>query len=259
MDNSAFFKIGYGLYLLTAREDGRDNGCIINTLQQLTDEPKRIGITVSKQNLTHDMVLRTGVFSVSALSEAAGFDVFRHFGFQSGRDAEKVAGYPGMERAANGLAYLAGPGVSALFSGRVFHTVDLGTHTLFLADATEAQVLSQTDTASYTYYQRHIKPKPAASGGWRCRVCGYVYHGETLPEGFICPLCKHGASAFEKLPSREENSAMKKYVCDICGYVYDEAAGDPDHGIAPGTKWEDVPEDYVCPLCGVGKDNFSEE
>ena len=200
MDNSAFFKIGYGLYVLTAREEERDNGCIINTLLQLTDSPKRISIAVNKQNYTHDMILRTGVFNVSVLSQRTGFDVFQQFGFQSGRNTEKVAGYPGIERAANGVTYLTGP-TNALISGQVFQTVDLGTHTLFLADATEAKLLSSEETATYSYYQEHIKPRPQSTSktGWRCRICGYLYEGDDLPEDFVCPICKHGAADFEKV------------------------------------------------------------
>lgn len=201
MEEKALFKLGYGLYVLTAEEGGRHNGCIINTAQQLTDTPLRLSITVSKQNLTHDMVLRTGRFNLSVLSEAADFKVFQHFGFQSGRTAEKIAGYPGVAYSANGLSYLTGP-VNAYLSAQTFHTVDLGTHTLFLADLTDAKVLTDVDTASYAYYHAHIKPQPApkpAQGGWRCRICGYVYEGEELPPDFICPLCKHGAVDFEKI------------------------------------------------------------
>ena len=259
MDQKALFKIGYGLYVLTALEDGRHNGCIINTAQQLTDTPSRLSITVSKRNLTHDMVMRTGQFNLSVLSQEADFAVFRHFGFQSGREAEKIAGYPGIAYSANGLSYLQTM-TNAYLSAQVFHTVDLGTHTLFLANLTGAEILSDAESATYAYYHARIKPKPEKkAAGWRCRICGYVYEGEELPPDYICPLCKHGAVDFEKIEPLKGESDMKKYVCDVCGYVYDEAAGDPDNGIAPGTKWEDLPEDFVCPLCGVGKDQFSAE
>lgn len=257
MEEKALFKLGYGLYVLTAREGDRHNGCIINTALQLTDTPLRLSITVSKRNLTHDMVLRTGRFNLSVLTEAADFALFRHFGFQSGREAEKIAGYPGVAYSANGLSYLTGP-VNACLSGQVFHTVDLGTHTLFLADLTDAMVLSEEATATYAYYHAHIKPQPEArpaQGGWRCRICGYVYEGEELPPDFICPLCKHGAVDFEKIEDQKGEQAMK-YVCEVCGYTYDEAVGDPDNGIAPGTPWEQVPDSWACPVCGMGKDVF---
>ena len=259
MDPKALFQIGYGLYVLTAKENDRHNGCIINTLQQVTDTPLRISVTVNKRNLTHDMILRSGVFNVSVLSQKATFDVFRHFGFQSGRETEKIAGFQGVAYSENGLAYLSDM-TNAYLSGKVFQTVDLGTHTLFLADLTAAEVLSDVETATYSYYQSHIKPKPQTAdkqSGWRCRICGYIYEGEELPPDFICPLCKHGAVDFEKIDFNKKETSTMKYVCDICGYVYDEALGDPDNGIAPGTKWEDLPADFVCPLCGVGKDQFS--
>ena len=199
MDPKAVFNIGYGLYVLTAREGERHNGCIVNTVQQLTDSPLRIGVTVNKNNLTHDMIARTGLFNASVLSQSVDFEVFRHFGFQSGRTAEKIAGYPGMAVSENGLTYL-GEKTNAYLSGKVFQSIDLGTHTLFLADLTDAQVLSSESSVTYSDYHARIKPKPAAKAkGWRCRICGYVYEGEELPADCICPLCKHGAVDFEKI------------------------------------------------------------
>ncbi|MBQ8579234.1 MAG: flavin reductase [Oscillospiraceae bacterium] len=196
MDNRAMFTLSYGLFVLTAREDGKDNGCIINTAQQITDSPKRITITVNKQNLTHDMVLRTGVFNLSVLSQEATFWVFQHYGFQSGRDVDKFAGLP-VERTENGLAYVEGC-TNAVISGKVISTVDCGTHTLFIADVTDAKVLSDEKSATYQYYFDHIKPKPEPKvKGWVCKICGYVYEGEELPADFICPWCKHGAEDFE--------------------------------------------------------------
>lgn len=198
MNSKAMYAISYGLYILTAREGGQDNGCIINTLQQVTSSPNRIGITVSKQNYTHDMIARTGVFNVSTLTEQTPFAVFRHFGFQSGRNVPKFAGEP--DRAENGVAYVGGVS-NAYLSGRVVQSVDLGTHTLFLADVTGGEVLSGEPSVTYAYYQAHIKPKPepAKKSGWRCRICGYVYEGDELPADFICPVCKHGAADFERI------------------------------------------------------------
>ena len=201
VEPNAMFKLSYGLFVLTARDGSRDNGCIINTVTQLTDSPKRVSIAVNKQNLTHDMVLKTGVFNVSILSEEAPFAVFKHYGFQSGRDADKFSGVPVLARAQNGVYYLP-YSTNAFLSGKVTQAIDLGTHTLFIADVTEARVLSAAPSMTYAYYFETVKPKPAAlqkQTGWVCKICGYVYEGETLPPDFICPLCKHGAEDFEKL------------------------------------------------------------
>lgn len=201
VDNSAFFKISYGLFVLTAREGEKDNGCIINTAAQLTDSPKRIQIAVNKQNYTHDMIVRTGVFNVSVLTEGAQMKAFENFGFQSGRDADKFAGIP-EARTANGVRFVE-EAVNAVISGKVVDSYDWGTHTLFVAEVTEAKVLNNDPSVTYQYYFDHIKPKPAPAAekktGWVCKICGYVHEDENLPADFICPLCKHGAEDFEKL------------------------------------------------------------
>ena len=202
VENNAFFSFSYGLFVLTARDGEKDNGCIINTAAQLTDTPKRISIAVNKANLTHDMIVKTGVFNVSMLSTDAPFGLFQHYGFQSGRDVDKFAGVKGMARATNGVYYLP-YSTNAFVSGKVTQMIDLGTHTLFLADVTEARVLSDVPSMTYAFYFANVKPKPAAlkkQTGWVCKICGYVYEGEQLPADFICPLCKHGAADFEKLP-----------------------------------------------------------
>ena len=198
MNPKAMFSISYGLYVLTAREGNKDNGCIINTLLQVTSTPNRVSIAVNKQNYTHDMILRTGLFNVSMLTTETPFEVFQHYGFQSGRTAEKIVGEP--PRGSNGVAYVAGV-TNAYLCCKVVQTVDLGTHTLFLADVTDGDVLSSEPSLTYAYYHANIKPKPQAApkAGWRCRICGYIYEGDTLPEDFVCPICKHGASDFEKL------------------------------------------------------------
>ena len=196
MDNKALFKLSYGLFVLTAREGEKDNGCIINTAIQLTGSPCRISIAVNKSNYTHDMVLRTGVFNVSVLTEEATFWVFRHYGFQSGRDTDKFAGIP-ENRTENGLRYIDGC-TNAVLSGKVVQTVDCGTHTLFIAEVTDAKVLSNDNSVTYQYYFDNIKPKPEKKKGWVCKICGYVYEGEELPADFVCPLCKHGAEDFER-------------------------------------------------------------
>ena len=198
MDKNALFKLSYGLFVLTAKQDGKDNGCIINTVQQVTSDPMRISVTVNKANLTHDMVLSTGEFNVSVLTEDAVFWIFQHYGFQSGRDVDKFANLP-EARTANGIRFVEGC-TNAVISGKVIQTVDCGAHTLFIADVTEAKVLDSAPSVTYQYYFDHIKPKPepAQQGKWVCKICGYVYEGDTLPPDFICPWCKHGVEDFER-------------------------------------------------------------
>ena len=202
IENGAFRNLSYGLFVLTAREGEKDNGCIINTMAQITTSPNRISICVNKGGLTHDMILRTGVFNVSVLTEKAPFSLFQHFGFQSGRDADKFADPALGARSANGLMYVPGA-ANAFFSGKVISATDYGTHTLFIAEVTEAKALSKDPSATYAYYHAHIKPRskpaPEKKKGFVCSVCGYVYEGDELPEDFICPLCKHGAADFEPI------------------------------------------------------------
>lgn len=197
MDTKALRNLTYGLFLLTARENGRDNGCIINTAIQVASDPTRISIAVIKKNLTCDMILRTGSFNVSAVSTAAGFDLFRHFGMQSGRDVDKFADFSDASRSENGLFYLT-RGANAYFSARVTEHLDLGSHVLFVAEVTEAAVLSQEPSCTYAYYQSDIKPRPqkAEKKQWVCTICGYVYEGEEVPDDYLCPLCKHGKEYF---------------------------------------------------------------
>lgn len=202
----SFQKLSYGLFVLTSREGGKDNGCIINTAAQITTEPNRISIAVNKANYTHDMIKKTGVFNVSILSEKATFDIFKRFGFQSGKDADKFAGYEQhTKRAENGVLYVT-EGSNAFISAKVVDTYDYGTHTLFIAEVTESDVLTEEPSATYAYYFAHIKPKPATVPAteekkvtWVCKICGYVYDGDPIPEDFICPLCKHPASDFERV------------------------------------------------------------
>lgn len=198
---NALRKIGYGLYVLTAREGEKDNGCIINVVAQLTDTPLQILISVNKNNLTHDMILHTGVFNVSMLTEETPLTVFQHFGFQSGKTVNKFEGCENEHRAANGVLYIP-KHTNSYISGKVLQTVDLSTHTLFIAEVTEAAILNDVPSLTYNYYQQHIKPKPAAPAAkttrWVCQVCGYVYEGENIPDDFICPLCKHGKADFVK-------------------------------------------------------------
>lgn len=205
MDNKAMFKIGYGLYVLTAAKEEKQNGCIINTAIQVTSSPNCIAVTVNKANLTHDIIQETGVFNISVISQKAEFSLFKHFGFQSGKSVDKFADFAETGLAENGVFYIK-KFTNAYISGKVKQEVDLGTHTMFIADVTEAEVLDDTPTATYDYYQSEIKPKPEAKAetgdkpkGYRCTICGYVYEGEALPEDFVCPWCKHGAADFEKM------------------------------------------------------------
>ena len=200
MDPVVMQKIGYGLYVLSAKEGEKDNGCIINTLIQVTQTPMRVSITVNKANHTHDMIMRTGAFNVSIISQEAKFDLFTRFGFQSGRDADKFAGFDGVKRTANGILAVT-DSCNSYLSAKLFHTIDLGTHTMFLADVTDGEVLSKAETATYSYYHSNIKPKPEAkkAAGWRCKICNYVYEGEDMPDDYVCPLCKHGKDDFEKI------------------------------------------------------------
>ncbi len=198
----ALYKLSYGLFVVTAKDDTKDNGCITNTVIQASGVPNRIALSVNKANLTHDMILKTGVLNVSVLTEDAPFALFRRFGFQSGRDVDKFADDPDAARSANGLMYVP-KYANALISGRVMQTVDCGSHTLFVCDITECRALSDRPSVTYDYYAKHIKPKPQPAEekkkGWVCTICGYVYEGDPLPSDFICPLCKHPASDFEPL------------------------------------------------------------
>ena len=205
MDKKAMYKLSYGLFVLTARDGEKDNGCIINTAIQAASEPNQLSICVNKANYTHDMIERTGKFTVSVLSEQAVFELFKHFGFQSGRDVDKFTNFTGCARGADGLYYIT-EGTNAYISVTVDKTVDLGSHTMFIGEITDMAVLSDTPSTTYEYYQNHIKPKPQAVGKtdegqtvWRCRICGYEYVGEEIPDDFICPICKHPASDFEKI------------------------------------------------------------
>ncbi len=208
MDKKAMYKLSYGLFVLTSVRDGRDGGCITNTAIQVTSEPNRIAVAINKANFTHDMIVDAKKFNVSILSENATFDVFQHFGFQSGKDVDKFAGYTACKRAANGVMVIT-EGTNAYISVDVEQMLDLGSHTLFIGSVTDIEVLSDAPSATYAYYQDHIKLKAGAENAskkgalppgmhkWRCRICGYEYIGESLPDDFICPLCKHPASDFE--------------------------------------------------------------
>lgn len=203
--NNPLFNIQYGLFVITTRDGGRDNGCISNTVEQVTAQPNRISVTLCKENLTTELIQRSGRFTVSILSETADFELFKHFGFQSGSTVDKFADFTDCRRVSNGDLAIT-RGTNTFLSADVEQVIDLGTHVLFVGLVTEMETLSDVPSATYNYYQEHIKPKPQPVGQtaegktvWRCVICGYEYEGEELPADFICPLCKHPASDFEKV------------------------------------------------------------
>ncbi|MBQ2115282.1 MAG: flavin reductase [Lachnospiraceae bacterium] len=219
MDKKAMYKLSYGLFVLTAKEGEKDNGCIINTAIQAASTPNQMSICVNKANYTHDMIMRTGEFTVSVISQNAGFDMFKHFGFQTGREVNKFADFESCARGKNGILYVT-EGTNAYISVKVDKTEDIGSHTMFIGEITDMEVLSEAPSATYEYYMNHIKPKPQEVGKtqdgqtiWRCTICGYEYVGEELPEDFICPLCKHPASDFEKVIRKKADKEMaNKYA-----------------------------------------------
>ena len=255
MDRESFYKLSYGLFLLTVRAEERDTGCIVNTAIQCASDPKQISVCVINRNYTCALLKQTGVFNLSVLPESAPFELFRRFGMQSGRDADKVAAVvPEARTQGNGIRYL--PEAAAVFSCRVTSSQDLGSHTLFVAEVEDALLLNSEAPMTYAYYQDHVKPKPvprsaATQTGWRCKICGYVFEGETLPEDFICPNCNHGVDDFEKVEEiaaeqainiHEGGKTMKKWVCTVCGYVY---------------EGENPPSE--CPVCHASANKFKEQ
>ena len=198
-DLTALFKIGYGLYVVTSNDGKKDNGLIVNTVTQVTDTPNRVAVTINKQNYSHHVIKQTGIMNVNCLSTAAPFKVFETFGFQSGRTVDKFADCTPL-RSDNGLVFLPRY-INAFMSLKVEQYVDFGTHGMFICSITEARVISNAETMTYTYYQNNVKPKPQTEGkkGFVCKICGYIYEGDVLPDDFICPLCKHGAADFEPI------------------------------------------------------------
>ncbi len=255
MNSKALYNITYGVYLLSANEGGRDNACIINTAVQVANNPTRVSVAVIKGTYTHDMIVATGKCNLSAITTDAPFSLFQHFGMQSGRDADKFADFADVTRSENGLLYLT-KHASAFLSLQITESHDLGSHTLFIGEVVDGEVQSGTENCTYGYYQAVIKaaaPKPSGKSGWRCKVCGHVYEGETLPEDYLCPLCKHGIEDFEKLgdapaavapgsaaPISVPAAGGKKYVCAVCGYVH-EGDGSPEK----------------CPICNAPADKFT--
>ncbi|MBQ8799361.1 MAG: flavin reductase [Lachnospiraceae bacterium] len=222
LNQNALFQIGYGLYLVSANEKGKDNACIVNTVMQVTQNPIRLLVSISNQNLTHDMVKNTGKMTISVLTEKTPFSIYSHFGYQSGKKVDKFEEFEDVTRCANGC-YRLNRNSSAYFCGKVCDSFTLDTHTMFLVDVEDADIVSSQIPVTYDFYQKYVKqpykpvvkkpePTKAASesqtedgtkksetNSYVCKICGYVYEGESLPEDYICPICKHGASDFEKL------------------------------------------------------------
>ncbi len=196
IDTSAMHKIGYGLYVVTVNDGVKDNGLIVNTVSQLTSTPLQVSVTVNKDNYSHDVIKEKGIMNVNCLTVAAPFSVFENFGFQSGRDTDKFQSVE-FTRSENGLPVLK-KYINSFMSLKVCQYVDLGTHGMFICEVTEAEVINSAESMTYAYYHKNVKPKPKAKSlGYVCKICGYVYEGEPLPEDFVCPLCKHGAEFFE--------------------------------------------------------------
>ncbi len=199
IDMNALYSIGYGLYVVTTNDGGRDNGCIVNTVSQAAGTPLTITVSINKSNLTHDTAKKTGKMNVNCLTVDTPFSVFENFGFRSGRDADKFEGIPSW-RGENGLLFLT-DNVCAIMSLEVKDYVDLGSHGLFICSVTAAFEISKDEPLTYAYYHKSIKPKPAPQKkkGYVCKICGYVYEGDPLPEDFVCPICKHGPDDFEPI------------------------------------------------------------
>lgn len=260
-DLNALFNIGYGLYVVTCNDGKKDNGLIVNTVTQVTNTPNRVAVTINKENYSHQIIKETNIMNVNCLSIDAPFKVFEHFGFQSGRNVNKFENC-NTSRSSNNLVFLP-KYINSFISLQVEQYIDLDTHGMFICTITEAKIINTQETMTYTYYHKHVKPKPTTEkkNGYICQICGYIYEGDTLPEDFICPLCKHGSSEFEPLNTETEQKETNsnKYECQICGYIYDEEKGALDLGIEPGTKFEDFPDNFTCPICGVPKVNFEKK
>ena len=205
MDNKALFKLGYGLYILTSQAAGKNHGCVVNTVMQITSSPLQLLVGVNKNNATHDALMTSGICNISVLDDTAPFTLFEHFGFQTGKTVDKFADWSQSKTSANGLPYLT-EHTNAYLSGKVTSTTDYGTHTLFTVEITDAEILADTASLTYAEYHAKVKPKPAAETtdtkpkGYRCIICGYIYPEDKFPsDDFVCPICKHGIIDFEKL------------------------------------------------------------
>ena len=256
MDLKAFYQVTYGLYIVSSAAEGHQGGCVVNTFQQVTSQPARVAVTVNKNNYTAELIEKSGRYLVTVMAQDIDSGVIGNFGFRSGRETDKFAGYRFEEQ--SGIPYLV-ENMTAVFVCKVFQQVDLGTHICFYADLEDCRTLSDQTVLTYSYYQTVKKgttPKnaPSYKGGedkkmakvyYRCKVCGYIENMSELPEGYVCPVCGVGAEMFERVEEPEVQTAPKAesegYRCKVCGYV--EHAGE-------------LPEGYVCPVCGVGPEMF---
>ncbi len=256
INQKALYNIGYGLYVLTCNDGVKDNGLIVNTVMQITGAPLRVAVAVNKTNYSHAVIKNTRKLNINCLTVDTPFSVFEKFGFQSGSTVDKFKGET-VKRSLNGLVVL-DKNVNAYMSLQVEDCIDFGTHEMFICSVVEAETIADAESVTYAYYQKNIKPKPqtAQRKGYVCNICGYIHTGD-FPADFICPLCKHGVEDFTQI--KREDKTMSKYVCNVCGWIYDEELGNEEIGAAAGTKFEDLPEDFVCPICSVGKDEFTKE
>ena len=253
MDKKAMYSLTYGLFVLTSNDGEVDNGCIINTAIQAASSPQLMSICVNKSNYTHDMIIKSKKFNISIIDVEASFDLFKRFGFQSGKDVNKFLDYSDMERSSNGIYYIT-KGINSYISVDVTEIHDLGSHTMFIGTISDMNVIGNSPSMTYSYYMENVKPKPekvnVINDGktiWRCSICGYEYIGEEMPDDFVCPLCKHPKSDFEKITAsteinieKRENNVMAKWVCPVCGYVHE---GDT------------APE--KCPVCKISGEKFT--
>ena len=239
---NALFNISYGIYILTAK-DKKNNGCVINTLMQVTSNPNQISVTVNKDNHTTKIIEKTGIFNVSVLDQTTSFDLIKRFGFQSGKNVDKFEGFNDYKIAKNGVAYIT-KNVNCYLSAKVNKKIDVGTHYIFVADLVDSQVISMNESATYAYYFSNIKPKTEVKFNrvYVCRICGYIYQGEKLPEDFVCPICKHGAEAFELVEQEvQEKKTIENQVKQGSKQFYCPECGNMEKGETAGT----------CVICGA--------
>ena len=257
IDTKTTRNFSYGLFVLTAN-DGKDNGCIINTAIQVTSEPYKISIAVNKNNYTLSQILNTKVFNISLLSQDCPFEIFTRFGFQSGKTVDKFADFPSPV-SSNGLKHISAKYANAFISCKVETSLDLGTHVLLVGEVTEAQVLSSVPSMTYAYYFANVKPKPQAVASdkdvYACQLCGHVYDENKeatpfseLPSDWTCPTCGMDKSVFKKTSAPKAETKKKVWVCSICGYVYDDNK--------EKIPFEELPSDWTCPLCKHPKSDF---
>jgi len=235
MDISALFTLSYGLYIVGTRSGDKLNGQISNTVFQVTDQPNRIAVSINKTELTHEMIMETGKCCIGVLSTRADLPFIGQLGFKTGRDTDKFADIH-YDLAPSGCP-IPSENILSYIDLSVVDSIDLETHTLFVSEVTDCGIMGEGQPMTYAFYQQVLK-------------------GRTPP---TAPSYRPPVSKKKEEENGKEHEEMKNYVCNICGYIYDPAEGDPDGGIAPGTAFEDIPEDWVCPVCGVGKDQFSPE